>query len=72
MWKEEVGHMEEKICGVLSRVRQAIDRGLSEEEAATTVKFLDLCVQGKNYKDIREDIESASIRRLYRVLKENG
>ncbi len=69
--KEEVGHMEEKICGVLSRVRQAIDRGLSEEEAAATVKFLDLCVQEKNYKDIREDIESASIRRLYRVLKEN-
>lgn len=70
--KEAVDHMEEKICGVLARVRQAIDHGLSEEEAAATVKFLDLCVQEKNYKDIREDIESASIRRLYQVLKERG
>jgi hypothetical protein len=62
--------MEEKIQGVLSRVRDAMDRGLTEEEAAAAVKYQDLCVQDENYKDIRDDIESASVRRLYQILKE--
>ena len=53
-----IGLMEEKIQGVLSRVRDAMDRGLSEEEAAATVKFQDLCVQDENYEEIRDDVES--------------
>ena len=68
--KEAIDHMEEKIHGVLARVRHAIALGLTEEEAAATVRFLDLCVQDKNYKDIRNDIEAASVRRIYRILKE--
>ena len=70
--KESIGLMEEKIQGVLSRVRDAMDRGLSEEEAAATVKFQDLCVQDENYEEIRDDVESASVQRIYRILKERG
>lgn len=70
--KEWIGLMEEKIQEVVSRVRRAIDRGLSEDEAAAAVKYRDLCVLDEDYRQVHNQVETVSVRRLYRVLKGRG
>ncbi|MEE8110453.1 MAG: MBL fold metallo-hydrolase [bacterium] len=70
--KEWIGLMEEKIQELLSRVRGAIAKGLSEEETAASVKYRDLCVLDEDYKAIHDQVEAVSVRKIYRKVKERG
>ena len=67
--KEWIDRMEETTREVLDRVRSAIGRGLSEDEAADSVKYRDLCVLDEDYKDVHDRVEAVSVRILYRFLK---
>ena len=67
--KEWIDRMEETTREVLDRVRSAIGRGLSEDEAADSVKYRDLCVLDEDYKDVHDQVEAVSVRMLYRFLK---
>ena len=68
--KEWIDRMEEKIRQVLGRVRNALHRRLSEEETVASVKYRDLCVLDEDYRNVHDQVEAISIRRIYRRLKE--